>query len=354
MDSSIQQRLIEAARLAPSADNSQPWQYDWENDALNLWIDAQRSGGVSDARYVLSDLAIGACIENIAILAKSLGFSTQTDYLPDEPNSPLWAAKLSFSPSDPGDEVLTQAIEQRHTNRSFPWSGPISQITKQAICSATEQFPNTKLTWLDGTALYKTALKAMWKAESLRFKSQHLHQELFSSIRFDIGYKATCEEGLAPATLAIEPPLKSAFKALKHWRLMRILNFLGMNYLIGFRSAVLPCLLSPGLCLLSLSKTDRPAIIKAGRSLERAWLTANTQGLAVQPFAAAGVLSLGLSQLEQRHAHTPQKIASTMQKLDNNHHGLIFLRMGKTKQAVQQSSGRRKASSLHHSTPSTE
>jgi len=354
MDNSIQQRLIEAARLAPSADNSQPWQYDWENDALNLWIDAQRSGGTSDARYILSDLAIGACIENIAIQAKSLGFNTQTDYLPDEQNIPLWAAKLSFSPSGPDDETLALAIPQRHTDRTFPWNGPISPATRQTICAATEQFPETNIMWLDGTPLYKTALKAMWKAESLRFKSQRLHQELFSSIRFDIGYKAACEEGLAPATLAIEPPLKPAFKALRHWGFMRTLNFLGVNHLIGFRSAVLPNLLSPGLCLLSLSKTDRPAIIKAGRALERIWLTANTQGLAVQPFAAAGVLSLGFSQLEQRHAHIPQKIASAMQKLDNNHYGLIFIRMGRAKQGIQPSSGRRKISSLRHIAPATE
>ncbi|MDQ6646250.1 MAG: hypothetical protein M3Y93_03315, partial [Pseudomonadota bacterium] len=61
--------ILRAGIAAPSADNSQPWRFAWSEDVLDLRIDPGRSGGVSDARYVLSDLAAGACLENMIIHA---------------------------------------------------------------------------------------------------------------------------------------------------------------------------------------------------------------------------------------------------------------------------------------------
>jgi nitroreductase len=61
--------ILGAGIAAPSADNSQPWRFAWDDDELDLRIDADRSGHVSDTRYVLSDLAAGACLENMLINA---------------------------------------------------------------------------------------------------------------------------------------------------------------------------------------------------------------------------------------------------------------------------------------------
>lgn len=330
MDEEIKQQLIEAAILAPSADNSQPWLYRWNNEALELWIDETRSGGFSDQRFVLSDLAIGACIENIAIRALSLGYGSQVEYLPDPEQAPLWAARITFFPAPKQDEVLAQAIPKRHTDRRFPWKGPIATTTKQLLSAEATKFPGVKLIWLDGTPHYKTALNAMWLAESLRFSNKELHQELFSSIRFDAGNQAPCEEGLAPHTLAIEPPLRPAFKALRHWPTMRTLNWIGSNYLIGFRSAVLPALLSPALCLITIENTERPHIIQTGQALQRLWLMATGDNLSLQPFAAVGILTLGFIKLPHSHTRALHKVTQLMRSITGNDQGVLLLRLGLT------------------------
>ena len=36
MEPELKQQLIEAAALAPSADNSQPWLYRWNDETLEL------------------------------------------------------------------------------------------------------------------------------------------------------------------------------------------------------------------------------------------------------------------------------------------------------------------------------
>src|SRR3546814_4187546 len=63
-------------------------------DDLDLRIDASRSGRVSDTRYVLSDLAAGACLENMIIHARSLGYAADVQTFP-RPDDELWAAEKS-------------------------------------------------------------------------------------------------------------------------------------------------------------------------------------------------------------------------------------------------------------------
>lgn len=344
MDEQTRQLLIEAAILAPSADNSQPWCYRWNNEGLELWIDETRSGGFSDQRYMLSDLAIGTCIENIVIRAHSLGYDSRVEYLPAPEQIPLWAAKLHFSPAPTADDSLALTIPERHTDRSFPWRGPVTTTAKETLCSETARFQGVKLAWLDHTPHHKMALKAMWLAESLRFGNQGLHRELFSSIRFDLDYSTIGEEGLPPATLAIEKALRPFFRALRHWPVMRRVNHLGGNYIIGLRSAVIPALLSPALGIVSTQHSSRADIIQAGRALQRIWLKASDMGLAVQPFAAAGILALGHINIPAtRQQNQIQKIKNLLQEITPEYQGLIFLRIGKSGRHRIERSGRRAA-----------
>ncbi|MEO8748494.1 MAG: hypothetical protein ABI379_12680, partial [Rhodanobacter sp.] len=86
---------MRAGIAAPSADNSQPWRFAWSGDELDLQIDAGRSGRVSDTRYVLSDLAAGACLENMIIHARSLGYAADLQTFPRDDDE-LWVARIRW------------------------------------------------------------------------------------------------------------------------------------------------------------------------------------------------------------------------------------------------------------------
>ena len=341
--------LLLAAVAAPSADNSQPWQYRWtEDDALDLWIDPKRSGKFSDARYLLSDLALGACIENINIQAQALGYSMKADYFPDGEDSPLWVARLAFTlatPKDSGNDLAT-IIHQRATNRRFPWKGPIEVSVRQDLITEAAQIPGIRLVWCEHDNARKACIRALWTAESLRFKSRKLHQELFSSIAFAVGRKGSSPEGLSPKNLAVEFLLWPFFKALRHWPLMRALNLFGGAWLMGFRSSVLPAKLSPGLALLCCDEKHRSSIVDLGRALERLWLRATVAGLSLQPYAAPGVLSLGFVELET-HWHEQMKvIREDMQQACPDAYGVLMLRLGRAGKAHVSSGERRALSSF--------
>lgn len=344
LDAAIRDAILQAGIAAPSADNSQPWRFHWEVDALDVRIDAARAGGPSDARYVLSDLATGACIENMLVRGRSFGYDAEVSFFPDEAD-PFWVARLSWHAKAIADAPLADAIERRHTDRRFPWRGAVGGRDRQRL-EEQARHCGAHLHWFDEPVARRHALRILHQAEALRFKSPRLHAELFGTIRFDAGWKTTAPEGLPPAALAIERPIRPLFHALRRPGLMATLNRLGAAPLLGFRSAALPARLSPGLCLLATRDTTRPGIVAAGRALERVWLEATLAGLAVQPFAAAGVLALGFINIEPDLQPHIARLQTTMSELCPDGHGVLFLRLGRIGTAPRWRTARRPLASF--------
>ena len=347
VDQATQTDILRAGIAAPSADNSQPWRFAWSGDDLDVRIDAGRSGGVSDTRYVLSDLAAGACLENMLIRAQSLGYVADLQSFP-RPEDALHVARLRWRRDAACDqaEPLAAAIERRHTDRHFPWRGPITDDTQARLNAQAELIPGQRLWWPRTPDARKAALNVIRQAEALRFGSPMLHAELFSSIRFGAGWQGACEEGLAPATLAVEAPMRPVFSMLRRPALMTLFNRLGAASILGWRSAWLPIRLSPGLCLLVIPSTTRADVLAAGRALQRVWLQATLEGLSVQPYAAAGVLSLGFVPIEPAFQRPLSHLRAALGELSAPGHGLVFLRLGHARSTPRVRSGRRALASF--------
>lgn len=347
MDRHTKENILSAGIAAPSADNSQPWRFAWSDDILDLRIDASRSGGVSDARYVLSDLAAGACLENMLVRARSLGFVADVQIFPQQDDE-RWVARIRWRRDPAGGQVepLAGAIERRHTDRRFPWRGPITADTRARLNAQAERIPGQRLWWAQTPDERKAALGIIRQAETLRFRSPVLHAELFSTIHFSAGWRSVCEEGLAPATLAVEPPMRPAFQALRRPAVMAMFDRLGAANALGWRSAWLPIRLSPGLCLLVIPSTTRSDVLAGGRALQRVWLQATLEGLSVQPYAAPGVLGLGFVTVEPAFRPVLSRLGAALNKLCAPGYGLVFLRLGQARTMPRHRSGRRPATSF--------
>jgi nitroreductase len=346
VDHETKTAIIRAGVAAPSADNSQPWRFSWSGDQLDVRIDPARSGRVSDTRFVLSDMAAGACVENMIIRARSLGYAADLRIYPDS-NDKYWAARLGwYRDSEDHSELLAGAIERRHTDRRFPWRGPFTATTQARLDAQAGTIAGVRLCWPRAGRERRSALSIIRLAESLRFLSPSLHAELFSSIRFSAGWDSVCDEGLAPATLAVEPPMRPLFTAMRRPGMMRVLNRLGAASMLGWRSAELPIRLSPGLCLLVVPSSTRADVLAGGRALQRVWLEATLAGLSVQPYAAAGVLSLGFVSIEPARQHVMTQLHSRLSELSGSGRGLVFLRLGRARSEPRHRSGRRALASF--------
>ena len=244
-------------------------------------------------RRLLALLACGAVIENISLKSTELEHALSADLQPDAARPELiailrWAAR----PVTGAPEPLAGAIGARHTNRRFYRRGAADAATLRSLQSAAAAVAGCELRWLDDPTRRSQALKAIRIAETERFRRPALHAELFGAVRFDAGWRQSTDEWLAPAALEVEAPARPLFTLLRDWRFMRVARLFGAHIAFGLRAGYLPCALAPHLGLVLADEHDEGvANLNAGRAFQRLWLAAATEGLALQPMAAATALA---------------------------------------------------------------
>lgn len=282
--------IVRAGILAPSADNKHMLEFGIGEDDIRLWATAEFLQAPFHRR-ILALMACGAVVENMAVEASQRGLGMDCAW-----SAGLNAAELAtirFLRTGAGSaEELAAAISRRHTNRRVVFRGrALSNLEREELTRGVHGRTGVQLTWLSKPPLRSQALRLLWLAESQRFRVKPLHAELFGAIRFDLGWRQSAEEGLAPGSLGIELPMRPFFTALRHWSLTRALQLIGVHWAIGFRAAYLPCRLAPELAVLSTTLDLDAGAIAVGRALEHMWLTATSMGLALQPFAAPSLLA---------------------------------------------------------------
>jgi hypothetical protein len=346
LDDHIRNTILNAALYAPSADNSQPWQFTWrENGDLSIFCDPALSGKATDKTYVLTDLAIGAVLESIRLQAPLLGFRTEITYFPDA--DPLHVALIEFSELtaevlDGVDSELAKQIPDRHTDRRFPFSGKIDTDIQAQLSASLNDTNYQLLTFTDKKEI-ANFIPLIKKAEAVRFKAESLHQELFHTVSFNDPQPA---QGMTLDMLGIEPFARPVFRYISSWRNMQKLNKIGGSNMIALRSVSLPIKLSPALCLLTASGEGRLDMLKAGQQLLRFWLAATKLGLSVHPYAAPGVLTLAKPELEVTLTNELNEVEKGLaDQLRTSAKAIMFFRIGfKKGQPVR--SQRRSAASL--------
>lgn len=288
----MRETLLEIAQsgvLAPSADNQHVFRLEFSENTIRLWPTPAFAATTERHRRALGLISLGAVLENMRLRAGELGFAARTHW-PAGGVGPV--AELVVQPATPpASDELAAAIPGRHTNRRM-YRGPgLTDAETTLLDNAVAGVEGVQLVWLRGAAR-RRALNLIWRAESERFLRRKLHEELFSSIRFDLSWRETATFALPPGALEIELPMRPLFKLLRHWALMRPLRWLGVHHLVGLRAGWLPCWQAPALGLLATSLQGDAGTIAVGTALERLWLRSTRMEFAFQPLAASAVLPL--------------------------------------------------------------
>lgn len=292
--------LLASAIQAPSADNHHRIRFQLVEDALNVRYSEPKLPPPGSYKRVLALMSLGAVAENLTIAASHMGIQTDTVLFP-EATQPDWIMQARLWPAAQGTRVdpLFQAIPLRHTNRNLRFHGPkMTSAERGELDAAAGTNPANQLLWLEEPLRRSHALRLMRRAETERFRNSVLHQELFSAIRFDVGWRAGCPTSLPPGALAVEPPLRPLFALLRHWPVMRLANLLGAHHLMGWRSCDLPCRLAPHLGMVAVTDTGDHSVFSAGRNFQRLWLAATKQGRVLQPMPASALFALEGARLE--------------------------------------------------------
>jgi hypothetical protein len=134
--------VVQAAGLAPSVHNTQPWRFVAHAGGLELHADATRQLTVLDPDGRQLHLSCGAALFHARCAARALGLDVQVLLLPDTAR-PTLLAEIALTSGQPASEPeirLATAILQRHTHRGAfedrAVPEPILQVLRDA--AATE------------------------------------------------------------------------------------------------------------------------------------------------------------------------------------------------------------------------
>ncbi len=283
--------ILQSGIAAPSAENKHYLRFEVRPEETLLWATDAASWDELPHRRFLALLSFGAVAENMALRAGELGLAQSVRWLPDPARSDC-IGQFRWAPTLAAPDPLAGAIDKRHTNRRFYRRAALPPALLQRLADAADAVPEAALLWLSAPARRAAALDAIRRAETERFSRRELHRELFGALRFELGWKASCDEWLPPAALEVEAPMRLPFALLRRWPLMHALNRIGAHRMLGLRAADLPCRMAPHLGLIVAGGVDASdRALQAGRALQRAWLAAAAEGLAFQPMAAATVLA---------------------------------------------------------------
>jgi hypothetical protein len=283
--------ILEAGVLAPSGDNHHCFEVQASSDSIRLFGNRAYMTAPYHRR-VLSLLSFGAVIENMSIRAARLGYQTSVAWHPDGAE-PALIAQMTLTKGEPVASALDLAIARRHTNRGVFYSGPkLTEAELKHFQQALVDIEGVRLDFFDSRGRRAKLLRLITLAEAERFNTRSLHEDLFSSVRFDVGWHATADEGLPPGALGVEPGMRWAFAQLRRWSVMKVLRRIGFHRVLGFRAAYLPCRLAPHCGVLTTRLPLERGALAVGRALQRSWLEAESRGLAFQPFAGAALLAL--------------------------------------------------------------
>lgn len=320
--------VLESGIQAPSADNCHRLLFQTGQDGIDLlWTGGElpMAGGY---QRVLVLLSLAAVSENLTLAASRFGVEAESTLFPD-PDQPELMVRINWRYKEIEADPLWRSIASRHTNRRLRFSGPsLDPQVLARISAQAASVPGCDLAWLDRSPVRSKACALLRRAEGERFRNPVLHRELFSSIRFDVGWRSSCEEGLPPGALGIEYPLRIPFSALAYWPLMRMLNRLGAHRVLGWRAAGLPCRLAPHLGVITAAGTDDLSVFGAGRAFQRVWLAATEQGLALQPMPASALYAVAGAHNEGIPAALQQRLEQGWAELVPGRRPLMLFRLG--------------------------
>ncbi len=283
MDEPTQHALIEAAILAPSGDNSQPWRFRWRDGGLDVALDAAHADNFFEVDRVGVLASAGAVVANVELEAASRGYRAEVAWRPKGEEGPV--ARLAFEPAEPAPSPLAAAIPDRCVNRRPFDRRPLADewLAARVEDAATS---DTTLSWLtEETALAKVC-HVIRLADWVRYTHRLAHESLMAELRFTRAEAEATRDGMAIPVLEAGPFAGPFLKAVRPWPRMALLNRLH-----AFRGLTLPttrlAASAPAIGLLWSPEEGPTTFLKGGRAMERVWLAATAESIRFQPMTVA-------------------------------------------------------------------
>ncbi len=307
---------------APSADNSQPWRFDWDGHSLVIGYDSERVAGHTfppESQATL--ISAGCAIESIVKFANTIGLEVDMAYRPQGTgrSHPYATITPRLSPV-PAPETANQPVTGRHTNRCAYKSKPLPAPLLTTIGGDTEG--KARVHTFDQTESVRQIWRLVRSATEIRFQTREVHEWLGKSLRFGRDGRES-GDGLHVSTLCLPPGGGLLLRFVASWPRMKRLNRIGAYKLLATVDAQ-PVKKAPAMLAFTAPNTPDGAL-DAGRLLDRVWTHLNNEGVACHPYY---VVADQLSRLAENTV--PDHLTGQARALQEECGQLLNLRQGET------------------------
>ncbi|MBV6406446.1 MAG: Rv1355c family protein [Flavobacteriales bacterium] len=281
-------RMAEAARLAPSADNMQPWKVRHKDGHLLLHHDRARSRSALDSESMIPHISLGMCLENMLLASAGAGTVMEPALFPASDDPSLIAVLYPAGGRGPSalDGALAAQIAARHTDRTHGNGGPLRPGDPDALQAAVAAIPGAALHLTVDRSEIDRIADLCGKADRLRIMNEHGHAEFFTKqLRWSHEEAVRSGDGLDIETLELTATervgLRMASSSLAMRTIRRVSGGKALEKLTAnaVRSA-------SAVALLTMPRIDDVHCLEGGRAAQRLWLKATELGLAVHPLSA--------------------------------------------------------------------
>jgi Nitroreductase family len=308
-------QIVEAATLAPSAENLQPWRFELGEGGFTICLDARRRLE-SDVDQMLALTGIGTCLENAVIAASAQGLRTEVEVvaksLPSaQRNELVPLVRLEFTEGGEPD-ALSGCLESRSTSRRMDPRRRVAPAILRELESNSGLFPGVSIHWVAEEQLDEFAA-LVGLGNRIRFEHKPFHAELYHSLRFTAAEARQSCDGLDVATLQLPLGVAGIMRALRTWPRMKLANTLGFSRGVA-RQATQEVVRSGAVGFITVSRAELDSFILGGRSLERLWLSATRLGLCFHPTASLPVFLAHARTSSQQLLPRHRELAADMSK----------------------------------------
>ena len=275
------ERILDAAHIAPSRDNLQPWRFVVEGETVSFLVDHDRDRSPANAGGRMARIAVGAAIECALLRAARMGMIVKV-------HAPHEGALATFTFSSPKrTPEPDKALIRRATNRHLYDARALDDATFAWLREATPPVDLARTLWF-GRERAKLLGPIVEEAETLFFGDPQHREAALRAVRFDVLDREEVTYGLSLGCMELSAPERVTFAAL-HRTPQDRLAAMGVFTKMGGRARRLMESAS-GVCVIATTGTDPATDVAAGRSMQRAWLALTRRGLVAHPMSSLAAL----------------------------------------------------------------
>jgi len=280
--------IINAAILAPSGGNFQPWFWVHKNNSLLLFNAVDSNPSFLGFGNFASFIALGASLENAVLRAKQMKYDAVVKLFPDK-NHPELAAQISFvneEKTDPMQLFLAQGIKLRNTNRTLGKREPIEESVLAELRNLINLEQGADLLLFTKKSELIEIADILGELEKLRLLEKTGQRDFAGEIRWTEEENQFKRDGIDINTFDFSHAEIAGLKIAQQKEVMDLIRkWEGGN---AFKKLTIKSVdAASAIGILSVSGETLADYLNGGRLLERLWIMSNLKGLSFQPVTSS-------------------------------------------------------------------